>query len=85
MNRNITISMGCELLKLLREKPMSRRQIAETTGWNKCTVKRWTTEYAAQGLLDAKPGKRITANAWGGRAPMVYVLAPAWRHDGPAA
>ena len=79
MTRQRTTSMGPELLKLLRGKTMSRRQIGEALGWSKSTVKKWTAEFEAYGLLDAEQGPRLAARAWGGRGPRIYTVAPAWR------
>lgn len=77
-HRGMTITMGPELLKLLRGNPMTRQEIAKALGWNIQSAEKWTREYEAYGLLAAHraPG---AAKYLGGPVPMVYEVAPAWR------
>ena len=73
-----TIQMGPELMKLLRDNRMTRMQIASFLEWDIASVKRWTTEYGACGVLLASRCQRVMP-ARRGPVPIEYTLAPAWR------
>jgi len=85
MNRQVTTGMGCELMKLLRDNRLSRQQIAELLGWSISATEKWTREYEAHGLLLAERAPVIQTGSTGGKVPMLYTLAPAWRGNGAAA
>lgn len=72
------MSMGPELMKLLRDNRMTIQQIAKSMGINITTVKRWVNEYEATGILQAKRCQRVVLPARPGPVPMVYTMAPAW-------
>lgn len=73
------MSMGPELMKLLRDNAMTTKQIAESMGIHNQTVNRWVREYAATGILTSSPYSRVAIPARLGQVPMVYTLAPAWQ------
>jgi hypothetical protein len=71
-----SISVACELLKLLRGQWLDRRQIRDELRLSHGCVDRWTEEMAAQGLLverkrpaRGQPAREFTlAPEWGGNA-----------------
>jgi hypothetical protein len=78
-HRDKTINMGPELLKLVRDNPMTRQQIAKALGWNIRSAEKWTKEFEAYGLLSARRAPGVVAKHLGGPVPMAYEVAPAWR------
>lgn len=75
--RGLTITMGPEMLKLLRGNPMTRKQIAATLGWNIRSAERWTKEFEAYGLLTSHRAPVVPHYL--GAVPMLYEVAPEWK------
>lgn len=69
--RSSSISVACELLKLLRSQWLDRRQIRDELRLSPGCVERWTAEMAAQGLLMERTRSR-------GHAAREFTLAPEW-------
>lgn len=74
--RPSSMSVACDLLKLLRGQWLDRRQIRDELRLSHGCVERWTAELAEQGLLVERkrptrgyPAREFTlAPDWGGQA-----------------
>lgn len=78
MNRTDSLSMGPDLMKMLRNVKLTRQQIADLLECDIGTVERWTREYEAHGILVAEQSSCPVVFSGRGPLPMLYTLAPTW-------
>ena len=77
MSEGTTVaSTACELFKVARSEWMTREEIAEHSGLNLNSVRRWVDEFTAHGILVQR--ERPRRGDGGGRGAAEFALAREW-------